>query len=184
LKQVIVDALHHHRGRRLAALAAVAIGCMVVAGCHDGGENASVPDTVRNSSAATLCGKQGAVERLVVVRHDRLPHDGRRFSVPARAKARTPVQAQDVARALCSLPRARVRGTVACPLDSGVIYRLTFVDGPRVATSHVTLRVSGCATATGVGLARSFPADAGLWHALGRAIGRPHATWATFRGDL
>jgi hypothetical protein len=155
----------------LAMLSAVALPCSVLAACGtifgpgiDGG----------------LCGSVGRVDHLVVERVNLLRHNHPRFTFPARVNVSNPVQARLVAQAACALPQMP-SGSISCPNDTGIIYRLTFTaDGKKLAP--VRAEATGCSVVYGIGQTRWIARSPGFWRTLGTAMGIGHPSNFTFGG--
>ena len=141
-----------------AALAAVMLACSLPA-CGS---------TISGAGRGGLCAQASQVTRLVVVKRGPLAAPG--HSVPhAMVTAGDPAKARSVAEAACALP-AMPSGAVACPMDTGLIYRLTFsVGGKKLAT--VTADRTGCQGVRGLGQVRWTARSPGFWRVLRKAGG-------------
>lgn len=84
-----------------------------------------------------------------------------------------------MATALCTLP-LMPSGTVNCPMDQGVRYRLDFAAG-RTSFPGVTAAAGGCNAVNEAGSVRRAD-SAGFWTALGHAMGIKHAAGSALRG--
>lgn len=124
------------------ALASAALVCAALAGCGS---------TVSGAGGGGLCGQQSQVTRLVVVKRGPLTAPG--HSVPhATVTVGDPTEARSVAEAACALP-AMPSGAAACPMDTGLIYRLMFsAGGTKLAA--VTADRTGCQGVRGLGQVR------------------------------
>ena len=136
----------------------------------------------RSAGGGTLCADAGAVDRLTVSRVSSLPGHHPRFSFPAAVTITDAAQARAVARALCVL-QPEPRGTVACPADLGIIYRLDFTSGGS-SLPPVTIRAGGCEGVSGTGVSRWTMRSPAFWAVLGAAMGLPHPGHAAFAGAM
>jgi hypothetical protein len=155
----------------LAAAGAVlgVTGCGSVNGTTTTG-HAGRPGSTPAATAGGLCAAASKVDSLTVIRHDAIPRNHLRFRFPPRVTTSRP-QAQAVARAVCALPRMP-RGTMACPADWGVSYRLEFATAGR-RFGVVTVDASGCQPVSGAGPMRWLVRTHGFWTVLERATGMP-----------
>jgi hypothetical protein len=74
------------------------------------------------------------------------------------------------------------RGTIACPADVGIDYRLKFAEVGAKTLPAETIGATGCETASGSGAVRWSLRSPEFWIVLGRALGIAHPDNATFRG--
>lgn len=166
---------------------------MTVTACGNGGQasQASGRSTAPSSSrppgsgpvaahSTGLCSSGARLDSLTVRRTDALPGNHTKFSFPATTSAHDPARVQAVARTLCGLKTSH--GTVACPANFGVSYRLSFATAGH-SFPAVTVNAGGCQVARGLGAPRTVT-SAGLWQTLGIAIGIPHPGNAAFRGTV
>jgi hypothetical protein len=156
----------------LAAAGAVlgVTGCGSVSGTTTTG-HAGWPGSTPAATAAGLCAAASEVSSLTVIRNDVFPRNHLRFRFPRWVTTDRPQQAQAVARAVCALPRMP-GGTMACPADMGVSYRLEFAAAGR-HFGVVTVRASGCQQVSGAGQVRWLVRSPGFWTVLERATGVP-----------
>ena len=132
------------------------------------------------ASGSGVCGAVPTLTALTVHRVNHLPQNHEKFVFPATDMVTSPVQVRAVATSLCALPR--LSGSVACPMDNGVSYQLTFADGSKKFAA-VTAEASGCGIVKGLGKPRRDVASSGLWQHLGLAIGIPHPSENSFSGQ-
>jgi hypothetical protein len=177
----------------LAGLAAVA-ATVTVAACGStqapstagGSPSQPASPSSQPSGGATLqasgSGVCGAVPKLTVLtvrRVNNLPQNHLKFVFPATSVVTSPAQVRAVATSLCALPQPA--GSVACPMDNGVSYQLTFAEGQQ-KFAPVTAEASGCGVVKGLGKPRRAVPATSLWQHLGLAIGIPHPGQHTFSG--
>jgi len=146
--------------------------------------SATTPAVTRSSTASSpaLCQAAAHVDHLVVHRVDALPQNHLYFSFPATVTVTEAESVQDVASALCALPKMPP-GIFNCPADFGISYNLTFsAAGQKFAV--VSLEPSGCEEVQGLGPTRWIIRNPGFWRVLGNAMGLPGATQSTFAGTL
>lgn len=109
-----------------------------------------------------------------------LLHQNFHFVVPAQITVTDALQAQTVARALCTLPPVGHR-SYSCPADWGIRYGLRFA-----AHHHwfrpVSVAATGCTMVIGLGPVRLISGLFDFWSVLGKAAGLGHASLATFAG--
>jgi hypothetical protein len=122
------------------------------------------------------------VTRLVVSRVNTLPQNHQRFAFPASITVANPAPAQAVAKALCALP-PMPSGTINCPNDAGLNYRLSFAAGQR-SFPAVTAEASGCTIVNGIGTPRTVMKSAQFWTTLTHAMGVRGAGSSVLRGSL
>jgi hypothetical protein len=125
------------------------------------------------SAPNPVCGNIGQVGSLVVTRVV-LPEESHlRFGFPAKVTVSSQARSQAVAEAACALP-SMTSQPVACPVDMGIAYRLTFVSvaGRKLATADAD--ATGCETVTGLGGTRTAANSPGLWGALAAGMGLRH----------
>jgi hypothetical protein len=167
----------------LAATAAVAACGSTQAPAAGGG---SPSQAATPSSGATLqassgvCTSVSKLTALSVRRENSLPQNHLKFVFPATELVTGATQVQTVAKSLCALPQQS--GPVACPMNNGVTYQLTFAEGSTRFTP-VTAEASGCSVVKGLGQPRRVEPATSLWHDLGLAIGIPHPTQNSFSGS-
>ena len=176
-------------GTALAGLAAVATAAAVAACGSTQAPNTAgkAPSQSRSpSSGATLrasgsgvCGAVPKLTALTVHRVNHLPQNHEKFVFPATDMVTTPFQVRAVAASLCALPRPS--HPIACPMDNGVTYQLTFAEGTK-KFSAVTAEASGCGVVKGLGKPRLAVPATSLWQHLGLAIGIPHPSENSFSG--
>ncbi len=126
-----------------------------------------------------MCGAVPKLTALTVHRVNHLPQNHEKFVFPATEMVTSAVQVRAVATSLCALPRTS--GSVACPMDNGVTYQLTFAEGSKKFAA-VTAEASGCGIVKGLGKPRRAVPATSLWQHLGLAIGIPHPTENSFSG--
>ena len=148
------------------ALASAALVCAALAGCGS---------TVSGAGRGGLCGQQSQVTRLVVVKRGPLTAPG--HCVPhATVTVGDPTEARSVAEAACALP-AMPSGAAACPMDTGLIYRLMFsAGGTKLAA--VTADRTGCQGVRGLGQVRWTARSPAFWRILSKAERRIPAAGA------
>jgi hypothetical protein len=122
-----------------------------------------------STGSAALCSKQAAVTRLGVSRVAALPQNHFHFTFPARVTVSSPERARAVAAMVCGLP-PMAQGTMNCPADWGVSYRLSFAAGSE-SFPVVTARAGGCGVVTGAGPVRRTALVPGFWTVLAHAMG-------------
>jgi hypothetical protein len=143
--------------RVTGALVLAALVCAALAGCGS---------IVSGAEGGGLCGQQSLVTRLVVVK--RGPIIARRhLAPPATITVSDPAEARSVADAACALP-AMPPGAAACPMDTGLIYRLVFSAGG-TKLAPVTADRTGCEGMRGLGQVRSTARSPGFWQVLRNA---------------
>jgi hypothetical protein len=184
-------------GRRISRLAGAALpasmlGVLAAAGITACGSSAAPAGHAAPSSPAAsasgnlasgesgVCAATTKVDSLTVQRTDALPGNHARFTFPATDKVSSAPAAQSVAQSLCGLQQVP-RKTVACPVDFGVSYHLTFAAGSE-RFAPVTVNAGGCELVTGLGPVRRAATSATVWRTLGVAIGIPHPDNAAFTG--
>jgi hypothetical protein len=185
-----------HTGRTagsvLAGLAAVATAATVAA-CGSspapgtaGAAGKAPSQSSSPSGGATLqasgSGVCGAVPRLTALsvhRVNQLPQNHLKFVFPATDLVTSPAQVRAVATSLCALPQPA--GSIACPMDNGVTYQLTFTEGSTKFRA-ITAEASGCGIVKGLGKPRRAVPATTLWQHLGLAIGIPHPSENSFSG--
>jgi hypothetical protein len=128
-----------------------------------------IPGGPVSRGGAALCSKQAAVTRLVVSRVATLPQNHLHFAFPAGVTVSSPGQARAVAGMVCGLP-AVPHGTMNCPADWGVSYRLSFA-ADSGSFPVVTAGAGGCGVVTGAGPVRWTARVPGFWTVLAHAIG-------------
>lgn len=133
-----------------------------------------------SSSPVSVCKVATEVASLRVQRGKLLNPTS--FSFPSVVFVDVAAQARWVAKALCSLPRMTT-GTVACPADFGLRYRLSFTT-PKVVVTPVTIAPSGGEVVNGLPGVRWIVRSPGFWRVLGSAMRLHQATVATFNGKL
>lgn len=159
--QVMSASRHVEYARALAVLPTAALACSALAACG------SVVGT--GTGSGDLCGNAGRVDRLVVKRVDDFPQNHPHFTFPAKITVRDPAKARSVALAVCALP-AMPRAYMSCPVDFGIIYRLTFTaEGKNLPP--VRADPGGCSEVRGIGQTRWAARAPGFWRNLGAAMG-------------
>ena len=176
-------------GTALAGLAAVATAAAVAAcgstqapgtaGKSPGPAGSPSSGASLQASGSGVCGAVPRLTALTVHRVNHLPQNHMKFVFPATDLVTSPVQVRAVAASLCALPRPS--GPIACPMDNGVTYQLTFAEGSKKFAA-VTAEASGCAIVKGLGQPRRAVPATSLWRHLGLAIGIPHPTENAFSG--
>lgn len=171
----------------LAATAAVA-ACGSTQAPATGGKSPGPPASSASSpsggaslqaSGSGVCGSVPKLTRLTVRRINDLPQNHLKFVFPATNVVTSATQVQTVAKSLCALPQPAQR--IACPMDNGVSYQLTFAEGSR-RFAPVTADASGCGVVKGLGKPRRVDPPTTLWQHLGLAIGIPHPDQNAFSG--
>jgi hypothetical protein len=170
----------------LAGLALTAVAsAFLLAGCGSGHrvQTGAAPDPSPPANATIdVCQARHQLDSLVVTRSQSLPQNHMTYGAPATATVTDAAQVQKVAAQLCSLP-AMPSGTISCPMDLGVSYRLTFADVQ--GRGVITVGAAGCQVVNGAGRgARTLAQDQGFWTTLGTAMGLANASQATFAGSL
>ncbi|WP_201732388.1 hypothetical protein [Acidithrix sp. C25] len=133
------------------------------------------------ASPSALCQSVAALDRLTVRRSDAFPQNHMRFSFPTNVAVSNAILVRNVARALCALPKMP-SGSINCPADFGITYRLAFFAGDR-EFPKVTIDSTGCASVKGIGAIRWVEQSPNFWHVLGVAMGLSTPGYATFRGS-
>jgi hypothetical protein len=131
------------------------------------------------ASGSGVCGAVPKLTVLTVRRVNQLPQNHTKFVFPATSVVSTPAQVRAVATSLCALPQTS--GSVACPMNNGVSYQLTFAEGSQ-RFAPVTAEASGCGIVKGLGQPRRAVPATSLWQHLGLAIGIPHPSQDSFTG--
>jgi hypothetical protein len=159
--------------RSLAASAMAVSAALTIAGCGTPAASPGAQTPVRSAVPArlvqgshVLCQEVPAVRRIAVHRVLEIPQSHLRFAFPATEQITSRESIQTVARALCALPQLTI---VNCPVDLGVVYRLTFYPA-RLRLASVGIDAAGCGSVTGLGVPRRM-ATLQFWHILGSAIG-------------
>jgi hypothetical protein len=142
---------------------------------------AGAASQVRSAGGGALCADAGAVTRLTVSRVNSLPGNHPRFSFPATVAVGA-AQARAVARALCALP-PEPRGSIFCPVDLGIIYRLDFATASQ-RLPPVTIRAGGCGGVSGAGPGRWTMRSPAFWAVLGQAMSLTNPGHAAFTGTM
>jgi hypothetical protein len=155
-------------------LSAAALACSALAAC---GSSPAAPGA---GSGGGLCASVGQVDGLVVERINAIRQNHPRFTFPAKVTVSDPGKARAVARAACALPPLPA-GSLSCPGDTGISYRLTFLAGARKFPA-VDAKASGCGEVRGLGQTRWTAHSPGFWRTLGGAMGIGQADDSTFRG--
>ena len=180
--------------RAVAAALTAAAATVAVAACGSTqatGTSGSASSKAPSSSASPsgrsslqassgVCSSVPKLTALPVRRVNGLPQNHMKFVFPATSVVSDAAQVQIGARNLCALPQL-TRGAVDCPMDNGVSYQLTFVEG-RQRFTPVTAEASGCSIVKGLGQPRRAEPAISLWQDLGLAIGIPHAGENSFSG--
>jgi hypothetical protein len=166
------------------------VGVAGLAGCGSAtGNAASAPaatptpsaSQVRSATSGTLCAGAGTVDRLTVIRLNTIPANHPHFSFPATVSVSDATQARTVARALCTL-QPLPRGTMACPINLGIAYRLDFAAARSLPP--VTIQAGGCETVSGAGLPLWSMRTPAFWSVLGKAMGLTDPGHAAFAGTM
>ena len=131
------------------------------------------------ASGSGVCGAVPKLTALTVHRVNQLPQNHLKFVFPATDLVTSAAQVRAVAASLCALPQPA--GSIACPMDNGVIYQLTFTEGSTKFPA-VTAEASGCGIVKGLGKPRRAVPATTLWQHLGLAIGIPHPSENSFSG--
>jgi hypothetical protein len=172
-------------GLAAAATAVTVTACGSTQAPGTAGQSPGQPASSASSGAAVAAsgsGVCGAVPKLTVVtvrRVNDLPQNHLKFVFPATDVVSSPAQVRAVATSLCALPQTS--GSVACPMNNGVNYQLTFAEGSR-RFAPVTAEASGCGIVKGLGKPRRAVPATSLWQHLGLAIGIPHPSQDSFSG--
>jgi hypothetical protein len=143
-------------------------------------QSASASSSASLQASTGVCSSVPKLTALTVRRENDLPQNHLKFVFPATEAVTSAAQVQTVAKNLCALPQQS--GSVSCPMDNGVSYQLTFVEGSTRFTP-VTAEASGCSIVKGLGKPRRAEPATALWHALGLAIGIPHPDQSSFNGS-
>lgn len=152
---------HLGYARALAVLSTAALACSALAACG------SVVGT--GTAGGGLCGTASRVDRLVVKRVDDFPQNHLHFTFPAKITVSDPAKARSVADAVCALP-VMPRAYMSCPVDFGIVYRLTFTAGGK-KLAPVRADPGGCREVRGIGQTRWAARSPGFWRNLGAAMG-------------
>lgn len=128
-----------------------------------------------------LCDSITHLDRLVVRRHNAFPQNHRRFAFAATVSVDRAPSVQDVARALCGLPKMP-RGVLFCPADLGITYHLTFSTKDR-SFPAVGVEATGCQGVSGLGPTRWAARSPGFWKILGQALGLSKPDSQVFAGQ-
>jgi hypothetical protein len=134
------------------------------------------------AAQAALCQEAGSVTSMEIVRTAgaRIPQEMQN-AMPDRLTVSQPASAQQVARALCDLPKMP-KGPVHCPaLFIGTTYHLIFTANGRQLPT-VTIEATGCQTVTGVGAVRRASTSPAFWRVLDLAAGKPARGPSVFSG--
>lgn len=188
----------------LAACGTVLAACGTVAASGDGGQPAAgppahtalppaqppssrpalpsshpaLPGSVPLGTGPALCAGLSQLRRLTVTRIVTL-RNNLHFPFPARVTVTDPARVRAAATAACRLPELP-RGTLNCPADFGISYRLAFA-APGRPYPALTAAATGCAKVTGLGLTRS--AVPSFWVTLGKAMNLASPGAAAFAGQ-
>jgi hypothetical protein len=176
-------------GTVLAGLAAVATAATVAAcgsspapgtaGKAPGQSSSPSGGATLQASGSRVCGAVPKLTALAVHRINQLPQNHLKFVFPATDTVTSPAQVRAVAASLCALPQPA--GSIACPMDNGVTYQLTFTEGSTKFPA-ITAEASGCGVVKGLGKPRRAVPATTLWQHLGLAIGIPHPSENSFSG--
>jgi hypothetical protein len=162
-------------GPGLLVLSAVALAGTSLTAC---GGTASASGT----GGGGLCASTGQVDRLVIERVDLLPQNHAHFTFPAKIIVTDPGRARSVAEATCALP-PMPSGTLSCPADMGIGYRLMFIAGRKELPS-VQADAGGCGAVDGIGQTRWTASSPDFWPALAAAMGIGSPASSTFSGTI
>lgn len=117
------------------------------------------------AGSRALCRDIPRLTELTVRRFNEFPEDHAHFAFPSDVVIDRQANVDDIARALCALPRDTL---VNCPADFGVSYILDF--GPaRLDLAQVGIEATGCAGVTGIGTPHRI-ATPQFWTVLGSAM--------------
>ena len=136
--------------------------------------------TARDADGTSLCQNARRITE-VTMRRVVLAEADRSFTFPARIIVTAKSRSKAIVRDLCSLPKMP-HGTIACPADAGISYRLDFGVRGRIASDKETVNATGCETVSGSGVVRWSFRSPKFWVTFGRALGIAHPDNATFRG--
>lgn len=132
------------------------------------------------AGSRALCRDIPRMTELTVRRFNEFPQDDAHFTFPSDVVIDRQANVEDIARALCVLPRDTL---VNCPADFGVSYILDF--GPaRLDLAQVGIDATGCRGVTGIGKPDRI-ATPQFWTVLGSAMGiTMPGSAAVFSGGL
>ena len=106
------------------------------------------------------------------------------FSFPSVVFVANAASARSVAKAICAIPPDMRTGTMGCPFDQGLTYRLVFTL-PKYVIAPIILRGSGfCSAADGTGKQGWIRPTQNFFRVLGNAMQLHLATMQTFAGKM
>ena len=91
--------------------------------------------------------------------------------------------ARSVAKAICAIPPDMRTGTMSCPFDQGLTYRLVFTL-PKYVIAPIILHMGGCGAVEGTGAKGWIHLTPSLFRVLGDAMQLHLATEQTFAGKM
>jgi hypothetical protein len=171
--------------RRAVGAAVIAAALAVVAALAGCTQQPGHSEPAASRSAAVACqqivaGTRQLTLRRLVTRNAFTPS----FTWPAVLRSHNAADARAVARALCALPQLPAGVSLS---GSGylVTYLLT-LSGAHGTLATVTFLPHASNGVSGLPgkQARLYSPHAALWALLGKAVGLPHATLATFAGKI
>ena len=132
-------------------------------------------------SSVSLCTAPKDVTTLTVHRGKTM--NPTTFSFPSAALVSNAASARSVAKVICAIPPDMRTGTIACPFDQGLTYRLDFTR-PNYIITPIILHIGGCSAIDGTGKKGWIHLIPGLFRVLGNAMGLQLPTEETFRGKI
>ena len=106
------------------------------------------------------------------------------FSFPSVVFIGNAASARSVAKAICAIPPDMRTGTMGCPFDQGLTYKLVFTL-PKYVIAPIILRGSGfCSAADGTGKQGWIRPTQNFFRVLGNAMQLHLATMQTFAGKM
>jgi hypothetical protein len=160
-------------GTALAAAAALTVltACGSLAANGSGGGSGAGAGGGQAARPGGLCASRGQLTALTVKRTGVL---SQLRQEQTRLRAQSTVgadRARTVAASVCALPRSR-KGTLHCPADIGIDYKLSFTAGARHFRT-VTAHMTGCQQVTGAGKPRTAQGRPSFWVTLARDVQLP-----------
>ena len=105
------------------------------------------------------------------------------FSFPSVVFVGNAASARSVAKAICSITPDMRTGTIFCPMDQGLTYRLVFTL-PKYVITPIILHMGGCGAVEGTGAKGWIHLTPNLFRVLGNAMQLHLATGDTFAGKM
>jgi len=142
----------------------------------------TLKEQVQTMPRLSLCLAANKVTTLTVRRGT--PMNPTTFSFPSVVFVGNAVSARSVAKAICAIPPDMRTGTMGCPFDQGLTYRLVFTL-PKYVIAPIILRGSGfCSAADGTGKQGWIRPTQNFFRVLGNAMQLHLATMQTFAGKM